>query len=230
MTILTLMAGDPPSPLPETAILHELHSRWGVGENAAAVRRDEDSASAAVLGARAEHRSYPDCIYRVHAGQALYPTQAAIFGEVHPSDVMPRSLAVETTLFPFVFPSVSVVYAPLGVGHHVDHQIVRNWSLDLSRGLRQRGIEVRYYEEYPYTRDQFAIQRALDLLRPQQALRPEVRLLSAREMTAKTDAIACHRSQISTFWKSEAAMRRDVDSAFCLGDGQYGERFWHAAR
>lgn len=226
VTILTLMAGDPPTPLPETPIVQALHRRWDAGANPVAVRRQEDLASAKVIGAHALHRGYPDSVYRIHDGFALYPTEASIFGSLHPHDILGRSLEVETTLFPYVFPEAKMIYAPLGVGHHVDHQIVRDWALHLNRSTLSPSFMLRFYEEYPYTRDQQAIQQALRLLRPLLALRPEVNLLTVQEMNAKAEAIACHRSQISTFWTSEAAMRSDVNHAFCVGDGVYAERYW----
>jgi len=225
VTILTLMAGDPPNPLPDTPIVRDLHQRWAIGESPVTTRRQEDSASAAIVGATAQHREYADSVYRTHLALPLYPSEQSIFGEIHPNDTTSKYLSIESTLFRFVFLGVKVLYAPLGVGHHVDHQIVRDWALE----IRQHNptLEVKFYEEYPYTRNNEAIQNALDLMKPRLKLKPETQTLSASDMNAKIEAIACYKSQISTFWKSEEAMRRDVENAFCIGSGVYAERYWH---
>ncbi|MDX1992211.1 MAG: PIG-L family deacetylase [bacterium] len=224
--IVTVMAGDPPNPVPDSPIVRDLHQRWAIGESPVVVRRREDVASAQRVGAQVQHREYPDSVYRTYQGQALYPTEQSIFGEVHPDDVTSKSLAIESTLFRFVYMGIQTLYAPLGVGHHVDHQIVRDWALDIRR--YHPTLKLTFYEEYPYTRDVTAIQRALDWMKPRQALVPEVHTLTQADVNAKVDAVACYQSQISTFWKSEEAMRRDIEGAFCIGGGVYAERCWNA--
>ncbi|MBC7869521.1 MAG: PIG-L family deacetylase [Chitinophagaceae bacterium] len=225
VTILTLMAGDPPNPLPDTPIVRDLHQRWAIGESPVAARRQEDTLSAAVVGATAKHREYADSVYRTHLALPLYPSEQSIFGEINPEDSTTKYLTIESTLFRFVFLGVTTLYAPLGVGHHVDHQIVRDWSLEIRQ--HTPGLEIKFYEEYPYTRNHEAIQNALMLMKPRLKLKPETQPLSESDMSAKINAIACYKSQISTFWKSEDAMRRDVESAFCIGSGIYAERYWH---
>src|SRR5690606_36435270 len=110
-------AGDPPEPLPDTQIVRDLHRRWKAGESPVAVRRQEDIASAKVLNATPNHRAYADCVYRVHNGVALYPSEDSIFGEVHPDDTLPGLLAIEAALLNFVFLNLEAIYAPMGVGH-----------------------------------------------------------------------------------------------------------------
>lgn len=233
VTILTVMAGDPPVNLPDTPIVCDLHTRWNAGHNPVAARRWEDSESAQALGAQVIHRDYPDCIYRTHEGNALYPDEQAIFGHVHPQDLLPRHLEIESLMFRAVFPSVTALYVPLGVGHHVDHQITRDWGLAIDRqvneagsGLRRRpSIALKFYEEYPYTQDRQAIRQAVESLSAYD-FTLETQMLNTADISAKIRAIACHRSQISTFWASRSAMAEAVRAAFSIGEGMYAERYW----
>lgn len=224
VTILTIMAGDPPDPLPDTPIVRDLHQRWRAGESPVAVRRQEDMDAAKVLNATTNHRQYGDCVYRVHGGVALYPSEESLFGDVHPEDSLPGSLAVEAALFNFVFPNLKAIYAPLGVGHHVDHQIVRDWALMLYQ--RNPEIDTYFYEEYPYTRDLDAIEAAYAYLPADYEYAPILVELEKQDINAKIQAIACHRSQLSTFWKTKAELINDVRQSFYIGDGNYGERYW----
>ena len=41
------------------------------------------------------------------------------------------------------------VYIPLGVGNHIDHQVVRDIIMDWRTS--HRGVAIFLYEEYPYT-------------------------------------------------------------------------------
>ncbi|MEQ8672949.1 MAG: PIG-L family deacetylase [Aggregatilineales bacterium] len=224
VSILTIMAGDPPDPLPDTPIVRDLHQRWKAGENPVAIRRQEDIAAAKILHASAQHREYGDCVYRVHNGVALYPSEESLFGEVHPDDSLPGSLAIEAALINYVFLNIEAIYAPLGVGHHVDHQIIRDWALEIYR--RNPTIEMFFYEEYPYTRDMKAIENAFNFFPAEFNLTSTMAELNKQDVTAKIQAIACHQSQLSTFWKTRAEMIKDVRQSFYIGDGNFGERYW----
>jgi LmbE family N-acetylglucosaminyl deacetylase len=220
--ILTLMAGDSPDPLPDSPFVRELHTRWSVGHNPIAVRRMEDIAAAQAVGAEVRHHEYPDCIYRTLQSEVLYPSEESIFGTVHTGDKVVQTLAVETVMFKAVYPGIHTIYVPLGVGNHVDHQIVHEWGRNVYEHYPSLGI--KYYEEYPYIREPGSVERALDRLPFK--LTPELQLLDEANMKAKIKAIACHRSQLSTFWDDEADMQRDVRRVFSHGEGVYGERFW----
>lgn len=223
VAVLTMTAGDPPALFPDTPLVRSLHARWEAGEHPVAVRRQEDSASLQVLGAGAIHTPHLDCVYRTHDGYALYPTESSIFASPHPDDPLPDALEGEIPALLARFPGMQAIITPLGVGHHVDHQITRDWALSIKRHAPQ--LALRFYEEYPYTRDANAIQRALELLTGIH-LKAEIQTLSAADMEAKIQAIACHRSQISTFWENEAGMRQDVLGAFRQPDGTYAEGYW----
>jgi len=222
--MLTIMAGDPPETLPDTPIVRELHQRWQAGSKPVSIRREEDTASAQVIGANVAHREFTDCVYRQVNGKALYPSEESLFGEIAPDDPLPDNLSVESLLLPLLFPGVNTLYAPLGVGHHVDHQIVRNWALEIRE--RHPNMTVYFYEEYPYTRNQSAIEAAKANLPASLTLTQHQQRFDFVAISAKIQAISCHRSQLSTFWANQHAMIQEVKEMFNIGDQLYGERFW----
>jgi LmbE family N-acetylglucosaminyl deacetylase len=213
-----------PKPVPDTPIVQSLHARWGGSANA---RIEEDEQAIKSLEAEPQRMTiWPDCIYRTsRQGQPLYPTEASLFGEIHPEDEAAR--LIPTIVLP-AQEIAHVLYAPLGVGQHVDHLIVRNWALELKK--QNPALAVTFYEEYPYSETGSAVDRALDYYREREiALEMETIPLTEAQVEAKLRAIACYRSQISTFWENEEAMRRAVKQFLLrVGSGAPAERCWRA--
>ena len=114
------------------------------------------------------------------------------------------------------------------MGHHVDHQIARNWGLTQVRDIPDRSA-LRFYAEFPYLNADQATEAALrEFGLP---LEPADVLLSETDIRAKIKAIACYESQISTFWTSLESMEDDVRRAFTDPQtGEYVERYWKVAR
>jgi LmbE family N-acetylglucosaminyl deacetylase len=203
--VVTVFAGSPR--LSDEAIaearsdyIAALHRRWETEADAATVRRAEDLAALGVLGADSHHLPYLDCIYRQHpvTSEFLYQSDEDIFAEVHPVEF---SLAaeLEKVLTALVGgPGVATVYAPLTAGHHVDHQFVVAAAL----GLQASGHRVAFYEDYPYAEEPSALAAARQWVGGTN-WRQESFLLSARDLTAKTNAVLCYRSQLSTFFDDD---------------------------
>lgn len=221
--ILTVFAGDPPTPLPDTPLIRDLHQRWRAGESPYATRREEDRQAAAVLGAQVRHLDMPDCPYRTDEnGKPLYSVNDDLFGAVHPADpALGRRLELPQ----------ATVYVPLGAGGHIDHQVVVRLARD---------VAAFFYEEYPYSADSGEAARLAPLRYGSAAVQDalgrlggtaEARLigLDAEDIAKKVAAIACYRSQISTFWDSLQDMEthvrqyaRQVDPSAPQG----AERLW----
>ncbi len=201
--VVTVMAGDPPASLPDTPIVRDLHQRWAAGSQPVAARRAEDEAALTSLGAQWHHLSVPDCVYRVSAeGEALYPSESSLFGQPNPLD---PGFVLLDTLLGSLLADATTVFAPMGVGSHVDHQLVRDWV------LRQQGmgsLALNFYEEYPYSKQEHAVDWARDQLAT--AVKPHPWLLDQAHIMAKIASIACYTSQISSFWPDLAAMKQQV--------------------
>jgi LmbE family N-acetylglucosaminyl deacetylase len=214
--VVTVFGGGPPPGAPLSAFARQLHARWGDPLDAIATRQAEDLAALALLGAEADHWPYADCIYRQAAdGRFLYASEEALWGPVHPAEQdLVAELAARLAAAP-LRPG-GTVYAPLAVGHHVDHRFVR-------RAAESCGHVLTYYEDFPYAQDPQALQAAL-AERPAQ---PELVPLASEALEAKIAAIARYRSQISTFWADTEQMAAAVRAfAERTGGGAPTERYW----
>ena len=230
--VVTVFAGDTPSTsdalgkcVAPSAFVQELHTRWGLGDNPPAARRAEDRAALGILGARATHLPFPDCVYRLgRMGAPLYPARDAIFGTVAKVEMLLIDEVVRA-LKRLRVPHDARVILPLTAGHHVDHQIVRaageQWCKIQDAG---RSVQIAYYEDYPYAEQPDEVTAALN----QDTLESELVELDEDALAAKVTAIACYRSQISSFFADEAEMAARVRTyAEVVGGGQPAERLWH---
>ena len=219
--IYTLMAANMPPDTPQGAFVVEHVLRWNLGPDPSPGRRVEDTRSAAVLGAALRFGDLVDAIYRVGAdGRLLYPDLPALFAEMAPDDgVRPRIDEIARALDPDV-----ILYAPLGAGHHVDHQAVRDFA-GAWHALHP-AAPLLFYEEYPYTvRDSTAIETARGLLGLETSA--EICPMNEGALETKIRSIACHVSQIPTFWAGVDAMADDVRRyPAAVGGGTPAERFW----
>ncbi|MBN2471772.1 MAG: PIG-L family deacetylase [Anaerolineae bacterium] len=228
VVVYTVMAGKPARLLPESPILSDLHTRWETGSSPVSERRWEDIKGVRSLGAIPRHGAIPDCVYRLTyqpGGEpvALYPSEESLWGPVHPADTAPMLLGA----MPLPYPETEVLHIPLGAGGHVDHRLVWDWGRRLAHTYT--GIEVLFYEEYPYSARRGAVQKALQAFAPQ-PLEAVLHPLDEAALAAKTGAIACYESQISTFWQHVEDMNRAVRAdALFVGEGQPAEREWRYA-
>ncbi|NWG17464.1 MAG: PIG-L family deacetylase [Chloroflexi bacterium] len=211
--------------IPTTPIIERLHARWGIAADA---RIEEDEQAVKSLGADPQRMTvWPDCIYRTsRQGAPLYPTEESLFGEIHPEDEAAR--LIPTIVLP-AQEVIHVLYAPLGVGQHVDHLIVRDWALELKK--QNPALAVKFYEEYPYSETGSAVDRALEYYKEREIrLEMETVTLNEAQVEAKIQAIAHYRSQISTFWENDEAMRQAVRQFLLRAGGTTPvERCWRAA-
>lgn len=126
----------------------DMQRRMGLSQNVAdvvAARRKEDAAAMELLNVDYLWLDYPDAAYR---GTPAYYTNdnQLMGGEVHPGDRwIDEELAQALIALRKRLPD-TVWYAPLGVGRHVDHQIV----CSAADRLTQMGAKVNLYEDFPY--------------------------------------------------------------------------------
>ena len=215
--VVTVFASAPGPGAPLSPFAQALHERWGHPADAVATRQQEDLAAVAILGARANHWPYTDCIYRqTSTGRFPYASREALFGEVHPGERgLVAGLAARLAAL-LQGQDGTALYVPLGIGHHVDHQIVR-------QAAEASGHAPIAYEDFPYAEDPQAVQAVL----AQERARARLVMLSAEAMEAKVAAIACYRSQISTFWADAGEMAASVRAfAGRTGGGVPAERYW----
>jgi LmbE family N-acetylglucosaminyl deacetylase len=194
--IWTICAGyPPPGPLSDFARL--THQAWGTGDGTQTVelRRQEDEQAASCVGADLVHFDIPDCIYRLApSGEALYPE--SVFGPPRPEEAdMPGRIA--TALGSELLPG-DILVAPLALGGHVDHRLVRQAidGLDFPRF---------YYADIPY------------LLNNPETLAPAAAGLQAQRFPVSSadlrlwlDGIAAYQSQLGSLLKGEGTLETAV--------------------
>lgn len=200
-----------------------LHLTWGNPPDPVGHRRQEDRAALNRLGADPLHLDFLDAIYR-GSPRALYRSNRALFGAIDPQDErLPVEIAsaiegaVERRSQP-------LIYAPLAVGHHVDHQIARR-AADF---LRQRGYPVTHYEDFPYIEKKEALLLALGA---REEWSPRLEGI-ADTIGEKVEAIALYRSQIFVQFRTKRRMERRVRAYATSLAPERGpcERYWKRAQ
>ena len=218
---MTVTAGDPPVSVVSN-YAQSLQKRWGFVTDAVAARREEDRVACAILGADFQHWDVADCIYRYDpaCAEALYLSDDDIFGDVHPAEQkLVDGLAQRMTHLP----QHDIVYAPLTVGHHVDHLLTRVAAERVFKTDFALKTEIVYYEDYPYAQEKRMIEAVL--AQSQISWTSRTIELTEAAMQAKIAAILAYRSQLSSFWTDRADLEWQI-RGYAAGVG--GERVWQA--
>ena len=216
--ILTVFTGDEPRPAP-TPLGAGMLRGWGFppGE-AMAGRRQEDREACRVLGAGDPlHLPHLEAIHRCdpHTGVPLYPSVPVLFGE--PAAVE-RELVVAIAGLLREGIAAQRVVAPLAVGGHVDHRILR------AAAEAAFGEELSYYEDYPYARaGGEAVEPALGSLA---GWRHTLVPLAEADLERKIAAIAAYRSQVPHLFRGRDELSHDVRAQARRAGG---ERLWRKA-
>ena len=227
--ILVIFGSEPDPAQPLSAFAGELHRAWGFSaEEVIASRQAEERAAAATLGASTSVLPFRDAIYRGHqylSDDDLFdfptPADATLPDEIVGSLPLGEDQRAETR-----------IYAPLGVGKHVDHQLAFLAGVELVR----RGWNVWFYEDIPYALKAGARESRLAELSAY-GLEPAAEIAAAPGWERKIDAILDYPSQLETVFRQYVGVgtSRDEISAALLayaieaGDGTAVERFWQVS-
>ena len=190
--IWTIFAGDAPAgPLSPLAL--RCHVDWGIPDvhELVAVRREEDQAAAAIVGAELLHFSLPDCIYRRSAdGEPLYPDE--VFVPFHPFD---RGLDADiAAVLAAGLVLDDILISPLAIGEHVDHRLARLAAERLDRPLR-------YYADIPYV-----FRRPETLAPATQSMASDPFPVSEEGLHAWISGSAAYQTQMVMLFESETKM------------------------
>ncbi len=214
--VVTVCAGRPVDDVTDFARFQ--HARWGKTADIVGLRRDEDRRALAILGATPAWLPYLDCIYR---GER-YTSETALFGPValDEQDLIELVAVDLATLWKET--DEAIVVMPLGLGNHVDHQIVRaagDWlgSLD---------VPVVWYEDFPYAARPGGAEQLAALTA---GLRAETADIS-EVLDRKIAAIAAYASQVPVLFGAAEAMPAAVRAyAEAVGGGTPAERYWRSS-
>lgn len=203
--VITVFGGAPTETTLSSFAL-DLHRRMNLKPDVAAViaaRRQEDATAMGLLGADYLWLDYPEASYR--GSPAYYTNDNQLMGgDVHPGDRwIDEELAGILVALRKRLPD-TVWYAPLGVGRHVDHQIV----CSAADRLTQLGARVNLYEDFPYVvRQPHALAERLAELGG--ALEPGLVEMSEK-LHLRQQASATYESQTAMNFGDEAAMRSSI--------------------
>jgi LmbE family N-acetylglucosaminyl deacetylase len=204
--VITVFAGVPSPTLELSPFAAEIQRGMGFRQNAQIAvntRRDEDARALDYLNADYLWLEYLDAIYR--GTPASYTAEGQLIGgDVHPGDLwIDRELAQNLVALHDRLPD-AVWYAPLGIGRHVDHQIVCS-AIDR---LIQRGANVKLYEDFPYVLTDNALEERLNEFGG--TLEPA--LVEMSEMLhLRQEASGMYTSQIQLNFADQASMFQAMD-------------------
>lgn len=209
--VVTVFAGDPPPPEALTPFARTLHREWGDPPHPMAHRRTEDTRALAVLGCSGQTWTYRDAVYRHPA----YDSGDAIFGPPADEAALEEELRERCAAVP-----AGLWLFPLGVGRHVDHQLLFRvgWQ------LQQAGRPVAFYEDLPYVAwEGTPALRLAALGRPLWPGRIEITPF----WSVKTAAISCYPSQFAALTQHGVPLLEVVERyAAALAVSGYVERLW----
>lgn len=227
--VVALLFGDHPDPKqPMTTFAEHMHQEWGMSaEQVIAGRRAEEAVSSRILGLRDLYLPFRDAIYRGDN----YLNDDDLFGELKATDLdLPERIV--TTLEHEGFQREGTrVYAPLGSGFHVDHQLAFQTGVLLHRN----DWDVWFYEDLPYSLLDGRIEERL--AGADQPLEIAAAVDVSPVWTRKIDAIMAYPSQLKVIFEQYvgAGSSRDaidgVMGAYSkeVGNGRNAERFWRIA-
>lgn len=221
--------GEEPNPaLPLSDFAEAMHHGWGMSAGEViAGRRAEEAVAARVMGVERVNLPFRDAIYRGDG----YRSDEQLFGPPAAAEAgLPRALIASLGLAAAADESV-VVYAPLAVGHHVDHQL----AFAAGAALAQAGWPVRFYEDLPYALKPGAFDaRMATIERAGLTMRPAFVVPVAALWETKLDAIFAYSSQLETIFRQYVGVgttREEVSGvmrayAERVGEGTAAERLW----
>lgn len=168
-----------------------------------ATRRKEDVRA---LGALSADYLWLDYLAAIYRGSPPYYTsnEGIVGGEVHPADAwIDRQLAQDLLEVSERLPD-AVWYAPLGIGRHVDHQIVTSAADRLVR----RGAKVQFYEDFPSVLRDGALEERIDEL----GVEMDPAYVEMSEMLPlRLEAADCYATQTTLNFANQAAMHRSME-------------------
>lgn len=199
-----------------TPYAKHLHGTYGLGDDPMAGRRQEDIDALAILGCDVLHLDQLDAPYRLEA----YGQRGAVFGRPVADD--PLAAATRHVLDQLhAQQPLASLYLPLGVGMHVDHQVVCSQGL----AAHGRGLPIIWYEDAPYAVQYDFVQQRLDDLGL--TFTPHVVRIDAA-LDRKLAAIAAYGSQVGKLFRDRPmyeVMTTYAESVAGTPD-HYGERLW----
>jgi LmbE family N-acetylglucosaminyl deacetylase len=209
--IWTFMCGFPPSD-ELSPFAQRLHQQWGISAAAEVVsaRRAEDVKAASLVGAKAVHFDYLDCIYRRGKnGEWLY---ADVFVPAHEDEAdLPAQIA--ESISARLKPDDKLV-GQLALGSHLDHVHVRH-AVDMLQRPILYDVDIPYLFNFPQ-----------ELTSKTAGMMESVQAVSEAGLASWQGAIEAYSSQMGMLFESPEAMRAKIRQYWAENTGI---RLWSIA-
>lgn len=214
--VVTICTAAPPDG-PFSSFVEETHRKWQLPPaKVMQARLHEDSLAMEHLAADSMWAGMPDAIYR---RPDAYYSDETLFGEPAPDDSLLPALRTFIQALRNRVPRATL-YAPLGIGNHVDHQIT------YAAARAGAGKAIAFYEDFPYVAAPGALEQRMQTL-------GEMFVSSTIDIDAtlsrKIGAIAAYASQLGTLFGNAEQMRQAIKAyaeELRPEMGTYGERLW----
>jgi LmbE family N-acetylglucosaminyl deacetylase len=195
--VLTICGGAPQGEY-FSLFAKEFHDRWGTGEAAVDLRKEEDKRACALLGAQVVHLPIQDAIYRMsEKGEPYYASEDAIFGEIQPAeDDLIDNIA---SMLEEECRRASIIYAPVGFGCHVDHRLTRKAVDQVKRSFW-------LYRDFPYAIRGGSVPSDLIIPEGEELLIQ----LDQDQISRWAKAVMEYQSQLSTFWSDPQMVEEEL--------------------
>lgn len=213
--IATVFSGDPPHGL--SPVAHAFHADCGLGDDAMAVRREEDRLAVRQLGCQAHRLDFADAIYRqAESGHWLCRHDRAMFTDESRDRPGLRHEISEAIAALTAQLSPAIMLTCAAVGGHVDHRLTRQAVTTTSR---HRGLPLVLWQDLPYAVSTEAAAPADVCERPSYP--------GDEAWEAKAAAVACYPSQLRMLWPDgRLGWRSLYDHGLRVGAGRPAELGW----
>jgi LmbE family N-acetylglucosaminyl deacetylase len=196
------------------------HHRWGIlsTDGVRAARQAEDKAAAAILGCHTRWLGFPDAIYR---GER-YTADSNLFGTPAQVDQALSDLIVAEVCSLPEWRVGAIVFVPLAIGGHVDHQL----TYAAGQQLAAMGATVWAYEDCPYAmHTPEGVQRRLAIVGDEVGALHIAPIGNAAEK--RVAAILAYHSQVPVIFRFSNDVGTTVrDHMRRAGGGTPAEHFW----
>jgi LmbE family N-acetylglucosaminyl deacetylase len=191
---LIVFGSEPDPDIDLSPFASAMHRGWGLATSEVIARRraEEDHASRAI-GATVRLLPFHDAIYRGHH----YLSDDDLFSTPAPAEANLPDKIISSLGFADAPTDTTRIYAPLGIGNHVDHQLVFN----AAASLVEAGWDVWFYEDVPYALREGARDRRLSEIARDHGVQLRGKVLAGPFWDAKLDGILSYPSQLETIFR-----------------------------
>ncbi|NOK60541.1 MAG: GlcNAc-PI de-N-acetylase [Chloroflexi bacterium AL-W] len=215
--VVTLCTAAPSPEISFSALAEEFHSQWKLSpDQVVSARLHEDRLAMEQLDVDYHWVHFVDAIYRY---PDAYHSRDTLFNQPATDDPLGLHIAeLITTLSDHTPPAT--LYAPLGVGSHVDHLLTH------ATVAYQSGSNVTFYEDFPYVAVPGALEQRLATLNTRMT---STMITIDPVIETKLAAINTYVSQMDELFGGSDTMRQTVTQyarSLCPDGATYGERFW----